>query len=281
MGHVRYGLCLPNAAPCDPLVIGELARRAEDAGWDAVFLEDYIGYQGQGIATYDPWIELASIAIATKSIRLGLLVAAPARRRPWKLAAEAVTLDHLSEGRLTLGVGLGDVDTDPGFKAVGEPLDVRTRAQLVDEALEIISSLWTGEPVSFNGRHFRLNGLTLLPRPVQEPRIPIWVGGMWPKSGVKRRAARWDGICAFKPETEDGVEVDMTPEDIVAMTRLHASQAPFDIAAGGRQRKRDWDGETELIGSLAVAGLTWWNEYIAPKDVDVMRKLASREPLRA
>jgi alkanesulfonate monooxygenase SsuD/methylene tetrahydromethanopterin reductase-like flavin-dependent oxidoreductase (luciferase family) len=115
-------------------------------GWDGVFLEDYIGYQGMGIPTFDPWIELASIASATTAIKLGIQVAALPRRRPWKLAGEAVTLDHLSGGRLILGVGLGDVSTDPGFNAVGEPTDVQTRAELLDESLDIIAGLWTAEP---------------------------------------------------------------------------------------------------------------------------------------
>jgi alkanesulfonate monooxygenase SsuD/methylene tetrahydromethanopterin reductase-like flavin-dependent oxidoreductase (luciferase family) len=274
-------MCLPNAGPCDPIVVGELARRAEDAGWDGVFLEDYIGYQGMGIPTFDPWIELASIACATETIRIGLQVAAPPRRRPWKLASEAVTLDHLSHGRLILGVGLGDVSTDPGFKAVGEPTDLRTRAELLDESLEIISALWTGEPVSYDGKHFRVRELTLLPSPVQEPRIPIWIGGIWPKNAVKRRAARWDGICAFKLETTDGAENDMTPDDVHVMTTLFdESKDRFDICAGGRERKDDWDEERALISSLARAGLTWWTEYVAPTDVEVMRERSSREPLR-
>jgi alkanesulfonate monooxygenase SsuD/methylene tetrahydromethanopterin reductase-like flavin-dependent oxidoreductase (luciferase family) len=184
---LRYGLCLPNAAPCDPIVVAELAKRAEDAGWDGVFLEDYIGYQGMGIPTFDPWIELASIASATTAIKLGIQVAALPRRRPWKLAGEAVTLDHLSDGRLILGVGLGDVSTDPGFNAVGEPTDVQTRAELLDESLDIIAGLWTAEPFSYEGRHFRVRDLTLLPQPVQKPRIPIWVG--WCLAEECRQAA--------------------------------------------------------------------------------------------
>jgi alkanesulfonate monooxygenase SsuD/methylene tetrahydromethanopterin reductase-like flavin-dependent oxidoreductase (luciferase family) len=281
MRELRYGLCLPNAAPCDPVVVAELARRAEDAGWDAVFLEDYIGYQGMGLPTFDPWIELGSIASATSTIKLGLQVAAVPRRRPWKLAAEAVALDHLSEGRLILGVGLGDVATDPGFRAVGEPTGVGARAQLLDEALEIIAGLWKGEPFSFVGRHFRVDNLMQLPPPVQRPRIPIWVGGVWPKDAVKRRAARWDGICAFKPETDDGVENDMTPDDIREMAALaEGREGPFDISCGGRRRKPDWDEERDLIKSLAGAGLTWWTEYLAPDELDVMRERAAREPLR-
>jgi alkanesulfonate monooxygenase SsuD/methylene tetrahydromethanopterin reductase-like flavin-dependent oxidoreductase (luciferase family) len=251
-------------------------------GWDGVFLEDYIGYQGMGIPTFDPWIELASIASATTAIKLGIQVAALPRRRPWKMAGEAVTLDHLSGGRLILGVGLGDVSTDPGFNAVGEPTDVQTRAELLDESLDIIAGLWTAEPFSYEGRHFRVRDLTLLPQPVQKPRFPIWVGGVCPKNAVKRRAARWDGICAFKPETEDEVENDMTPEDIQEMTTLAAAEStqPFDICAGGRERKPDWDEERAMIASLADAGLTWWTEYVGPNELDIMRERASREPLR-
>src|SRR5919205_337694 len=103
---MRYAINL--GAVADPQTLGEMARLAEDAGWDGIFLEDYIVYQGrQDIPTYDPWVALAAMAVRTGRIHLGTEVTPLARRRPWKVAREAVTLDHLSGGRLVLGVGIG------------------------------------------------------------------------------------------------------------------------------------------------------------------------------
>ena len=119
----------------DPRTMAELAALAERSGWDAMLLEDYVVYRGQhGTPTYDPWVVLAAMAMATTRIRLGTNVTPLPRRRPWKLAAETVTLDHLSGGRLILGVGLGDL-SDPGFAPVGECTDRRTQAELLDEGL--------------------------------------------------------------------------------------------------------------------------------------------------
>jgi alkanesulfonate monooxygenase SsuD/methylene tetrahydromethanopterin reductase-like flavin-dependent oxidoreductase (luciferase family) len=161
----------------DPRGLAELARLAEDAGWDAVFLEDYLVYQGDAsLPTYDPWISLAAMASATSSIRLGTTVTPVPRRRPWKLAAEAVALDHLSGGRLILGVGLGD-PSDPFLGSVGEPTDPSVLAEKLDEALTVIDALWTGESVHHSGTHYNLDGVELTARPLQRPRIPIWVGG--------------------------------------------------------------------------------------------------------
>ncbi len=139
---MRYGLELPNAGVGgDARTLGDLAQLAEAAGWDGIFLEDYLVWQGQaGVPTYDPWVALAAMAMRTQRIRLGTMVTPLSRRRPWKLAREAATLDHLSNGRLILGVGLGDI-ADQGFSNVGETTDLRQRARVVDEALEILAGL--------------------------------------------------------------------------------------------------------------------------------------------
>jgi alkanesulfonate monooxygenase SsuD/methylene tetrahydromethanopterin reductase-like flavin-dependent oxidoreductase (luciferase family) len=124
--------------------MAQLAQLAEEAGWDGIHLEDYIVYQGQAdTPTYDPWVTLAAMAVATQRVRLGTSVTPVPRRRPWKLASEAVTLDHLSGGRLILGVGSGDLQ-DPGFGAVSEPTEAKARAGRLDEALAIIDALWRG-----------------------------------------------------------------------------------------------------------------------------------------
>jgi alkanesulfonate monooxygenase SsuD/methylene tetrahydromethanopterin reductase-like flavin-dependent oxidoreductase (luciferase family) len=145
---MKYGLELPNAGCCDARTLAELALLAEQAGWDGIFLEDYlVHHHAPDTPTYDPWIALAAMAVRTERIRLGTTVTPLSRRRPWKLARETVTLDHLSHGRLTLGVGLGDLH-DPGFAQVGEVTDAKQRARIVDEALEVLVGLWNGAPFS-------------------------------------------------------------------------------------------------------------------------------------
>jgi alkanesulfonate monooxygenase SsuD/methylene tetrahydromethanopterin reductase-like flavin-dependent oxidoreductase (luciferase family) len=201
-GAVEYGLSLPTGGECgDPRFLVELAELAESAGWDGLFLEDYVCYQGDPSApTCNTWIALAAIAVRTERIRLGTEVTPLTRRRPWNVAREAAGVDQLSGGRMILGVGLGhtgeSLTADASFLRFGEERDQRTRAELLDEGLEIIAGLWSGQPFSFEGKHFLIEEVTFQPLPVQRPRIPIWIGGGYPNPRSTRRAARWDGrVC--------------------------------------------------------------------------------------
>jgi predicted enzyme related to lactoylglutathione lyase len=193
---MRFGVYVPNFGEyADPERLLELARDAESARWEGFFLYDHIVPDAHGCrpddAIVDPWIALAAIAAVTERIRLGPLVTALARRRPWKLAREVASLDHLSRGRVVLGVGLGG---RPAFESFGEEADERVRAQKLDEALEILVRLWSAEPTRFEGRHLRVNGVRFLPAPLQRPRPPVWVAGIWPGGAPFRRAARFDGV---------------------------------------------------------------------------------------
>jgi alkanesulfonate monooxygenase SsuD/methylene tetrahydromethanopterin reductase-like flavin-dependent oxidoreductase (luciferase family) len=284
---MQYGITLPNGGDWgDAATLAELAQLAEASGWDGVFLEDYIVWQShQDVPTYDPWVALAAMALRTQRVRLGTTVTPLARRRPWKLARETVTLDHLSNGRLILGVGLGDtgeaVGSDVSFTHFGEVTDARQRAQVLDEALDVLVGLWSGEPFSYDGQHYQVKSVTLLPRPVQTPRIPIWVGGGWPLTGPSERAARWDGSCLYKHKGHY-----MTPDDVRALKALVArrrgSSEGYDIVLGGGSRRADWDEERAYIRSLAEAGATWWVEYIPPDagDLATVRAAIERGPLR-
>ncbi|HEV2374435.1 MAG TPA: LLM class flavin-dependent oxidoreductase [Streptosporangiaceae bacterium] len=274
-----YGISVSPAGPGgDPAAMAELAAEAEQAGWDGLFLEDYIVYQGNvGMATYDPWVTLAAMAVATSRVRLGLTVTPVPRRRPWKLASEAVALDHLSQGRLILGVGSGDAN-DPAFSATGEPLRPGVRAELLDEGLAVMTELWTGEPVTFHGRHFHVEKLTLSPRPVQQPRIPVWVGGDWQLRGVRARITRWDGSCVYKGSPSQEWQ-DMTAADVREI-RSAVGRPEFDIALGGRARAEDWDQDREHIRSIADAGATWWSEWVEPGDRQRTIDAVRRGPLR-
>jgi alkanesulfonate monooxygenase SsuD/methylene tetrahydromethanopterin reductase-like flavin-dependent oxidoreductase (luciferase family) len=259
--------------------MAELAAEAEHAGWDGIFLEDYIVYQGRaGTSSYDPWVTMAAMAVATSRVRIGTAVTPVPRRRPWKLASEAVTLDHLSGGRLVLGVGSGDV-SDAGFSATGEPADPVTRSQRLDEGLEIMTRLWAGEKVTFHGRHYQVDGLALSPRPVQAPRIPVWVGGDWRLRGVRVRVPRWDGCCVYTGAPPDDWQ-DMTAVDVQDI-RAAVARPDFDICLGGRQRAEDWDAEREHIRSVADAGATWWCEWVNPADRQATYDAVRRGPLRA
>jgi alkanesulfonate monooxygenase SsuD/methylene tetrahydromethanopterin reductase-like flavin-dependent oxidoreductase (luciferase family) len=286
---MRYALSLPNGGECsDPRILADLAALAEETGWDGVFLEDYIVYTNAtyfsvpGSPTHDPWVALAAMALRTQRIRLGTAVTPLPRRRPWKLAREAVSIDHLSNGRLVLGVGLGDVG-EPGFARFGETVDARQRAELVDESLDILAGLWSGEPFSYRGKHYTVNEVTFLPRPVQSPRIPIWVGGGWPMKGPVQRAARWDGAMLYK-QPADGTWQDMMPEDIRALKATvehqRAASTPYDIVTGGRERRDDWDVERSQISALAEAGATWWSEWVPAASLATMRAAIQRGPLR-
>jgi alkanesulfonate monooxygenase SsuD/methylene tetrahydromethanopterin reductase-like flavin-dependent oxidoreductase (luciferase family) len=275
-----YGLNLPNGGT-DPRTLGEFASLAEKAGWDGIFLEDYIVWQGhQDIPTYDPWVMLAAMALRTEHVRLGTMITPLARRRPWKVARETVTLDQLSNGRLILGIGLGDnISDDVSFTHFGETTDPRRRAKMLDEALDVLVGLWSGEPFSYQGEYYHVDEVTLLPRPVQLPRIPIWVGGAYPLKGPMQRATRWDGACMYK-----NVVHYMQPDDVRALKTFmeghRLTSEPFDIVVGGSPRRDDWEEERAYIRSLAEAGMTWWVEYVPPDDREVMRTCIKRGPLR-
>jgi alkanesulfonate monooxygenase SsuD/methylene tetrahydromethanopterin reductase-like flavin-dependent oxidoreductase (luciferase family) len=273
-GVVRYGLALPTGGECgDPRFLVALAELAEQSGWDAVLLEDYIGYQGQVTPTSDPWVALGAIAVRTVRVRLATSVTPLGRRRPWRVAQEAVTVDHLSDGRFVLGVGLGDLN-DPGFGRFGEETNARHRAEMLDEGLEIIVGLWSGQPFSFRGKHFAVDEATLLPKPMQNPRIPIWIGGGYPNRGPTRRALRWDGSMLYK----EGGDY-MTPADVRELKALAGSRR-FEIAVGGTARREDWDEEREWIRKVASAGATWWMEWVRPSGRESMRAVVQRGPLR-
>jgi alkanesulfonate monooxygenase SsuD/methylene tetrahydromethanopterin reductase-like flavin-dependent oxidoreductase (luciferase family) len=258
---VRFALFLPNFGPFGaPREVVELARSAEEAGWDGVFLWDHIMFdKSSGQPVLDPWITLAAIAACTSRIAVGAMVTPLARRRPWKVARETATLDQLSGGRLVFGAGLGFPPEDE-FGVFGEETDARVRAAKLDEALAIVSGLWTGAPFEFEGEHFSVRRVTFRPTPAQSPRIPIWCAGWWPNRAPFRRAARWDGVI---PEKVGGATP--TPDEvreIAAYIGLHrASEEPFDIAINGYS---DGASSAEAMRDYAAAGVTWWLERIDP-----------------
>lgn len=255
---MQYGFIIPTG---NTQTIPMMAAEAEAAGWDGVFYWDGIYIESTG-PTYDPWLILAAIALHTKRVRIGAMLTPPSRRRPWKLARETVTLDHLSNGRLVLPVGLGALD-DGGFTKVNEVTDRKQRAALMDESLEILTGLWSGQPFSFHGRHYTLEEMTFLPKPVQSPRIPIWVVGAWPRMKSMQRVLRYDGLLPSKINADGGFP-QITPDDIRAMKTYidehRTATTPFDIVMEGETPGDQHEQAHEIVRPYVDAGATWWME---------------------
>lgn len=244
----------------DPRFLSELASEAEDNGWDGFFLTDTIMFQRDGKEPFtDCLTTLAAIAVNTKHIRIGTTIAALPRRPPWLVAREAVTIDHLSGGRLTLGVGLGD-PPGPEFQAFGEESGPKIRSEKLDEALAIITGLWTGREFSYQGKHYHIDKARFLPTPRQEPHIPIWIGGSWPNKPPFRRAAQWDGIIPVKDQGTLKLEPTDLP-GIMAYIRKHCTRnTPFDTVIIGNGNTEE-EIETRRK-QYEQQGITWWLKFL-------------------
>ena len=252
MTVMRCALWLPVFdALADPLAVARLAAEAEEAGWHGVFVWDHVNWREPVSAVADPWIVLAAIATATEAIRLGPMVTPLPRRRPVKLARETVTLDVLSGGRLTLGVGIGSDRYGREYFATGEELDERVRGRMLDESLAVLTAAWSGEEVRHRGEHYTVDGIRFLPRPVQRPGVPVWVSGSPGKRVPMRRAARHDGFFPVNLQHPDEVA-----EITDAFADLRARDEAFDIVVG-------LPPGTD-VAPYASAGATWCLVEFAP-----------------
>jgi alkanesulfonate monooxygenase SsuD/methylene tetrahydromethanopterin reductase-like flavin-dependent oxidoreductase (luciferase family) len=264
---MKYGLDIPAVgAYADARVLADLAAEAEQAGWDGFFVWDVFPAQPTaGEPVVNPWVALAAIALRTQRIRIGAFVTPLARRRPWNVACEALSVDRLSNGRLIFAAGLGVVD-DRYFAAFSEQINPKVRADMLEEALAIITGLWTGQPYSFHGTHYQVDQVMLLPTPIQSPRIPVWVAGGWPRRKPFRRAAQWDGISlmTFNQVTNEL----LTPDDVRAIKAYITAQReqaePFDIAVNGETPADPHQGAA-IVEPYQAAGATWWIEYAASR----------------
>lgn len=200
----RHALYLaPFAELAEPAAMVEVARAAEAAGWEGVFLWDHVLRSPDEVADIaDVWITLAAMAAATSRIRLGPMVTPLSRRRIAPVVRQTTTLDRLSGGRLTMGVGLG-VDGGGELTRFGEVVDPRTRAEILDEAASVLAAAWAGEHVEHHGRHLTVDGVTFSPRPVQQPRIPLWCAARGSALRPVRRAARYDGLFLIEAAVAD------------------------------------------------------------------------------
>jgi alkanesulfonate monooxygenase SsuD/methylene tetrahydromethanopterin reductase-like flavin-dependent oxidoreductase (luciferase family) len=243
----------------------EMAHAADAAGWDGVFTWDGI-HVGDEIETYDPWALMAAFAGVTRRVTLGAIIHPLPRRKPWEVARQAVTVDRLSGGRLVLPVGLGALD-DAGVTGFGEPQERRVRAERLDESLEILSGLWSGEPYEFHGRHYNFGGpLAFRPVPVQRPRIPIWVVGAWPSERSMSRVLGYDGWLPYwlsKRDDPDGLARPDSPDQLAEVRDWIAERRSldgFDIIVEGSTPSNDQAAAAGTVKAWADAGATWWIE---------------------
>jgi alkanesulfonate monooxygenase SsuD/methylene tetrahydromethanopterin reductase-like flavin-dependent oxidoreductase (luciferase family) len=266
---MRYGVYVPNFGPYgNARVLADLAYEAEEAGWDGFFLWDQVSKTTltPGVdPMVDPWVTLAAIALRTSAIRLGTLVTPLPRRRPWMLARQTVSLDHLSAGRLIFGVGSGGGYFD--FEALGEASDPKTLAALLDEGLEVLTGLWSGEPYRHEGAGYQVKEAQFLPRPLQFPRIPIWMAAMWPAKAPLRRAVRFDGIVPIGRDLP--LTAMLTPEEMDEIVRYVACQpgytTPFEVVHSGLTTGMDAVHDREMVAAYQQVGVTWWVEKILPE----------------
>jgi alkanesulfonate monooxygenase SsuD/methylene tetrahydromethanopterin reductase-like flavin-dependent oxidoreductase (luciferase family) len=221
---------------------------------------------------------LAAMAVRTSRVRLGTMLTPLPWRRPWKVASQVATLDQLSAGRAILAVGVGAVDTD--LPDTGEVTDLRSRAALLDEGIDLIRTLWQGGR-SFDGEHYRYRtgrlDLSAATTPVQS-RIPIWVVGVWPATKSMRRALRCDGVIPQYRTAEPG------PQDAAAVCGWLTEQggpAGFDVIADGETPADDPAAAGAATAAWAQAGCTWWLETRWEARDQMRDRLAAGPPRQA
>lgn len=239
----------------DPDVLLTLASEAEGAGWDGVFVWDHLLYREPSWPVADPTVTIGAVAAATRRVRVGVMVTALPRRRPWKVAREVATLQRLTGGRAIFGAGLGSMSTE--FSAFGEPSDDRERAARLDEGLDVLTRLWSGEPVTHRGTFLTVENVQMTPR-VQ---VPVWIAGRWPNKAPFRRAARFDGV--FPTHADYGKGTTMPAQELARIldeVERHRApdREPPEVALEGQSEP----GETSKVEAYVEAGLTCWVEAL-------------------
>jgi alkanesulfonate monooxygenase SsuD/methylene tetrahydromethanopterin reductase-like flavin-dependent oxidoreductase (luciferase family) len=251
----------------NPRNVITLAQAAEKAGWEGLFVWDHLGYVS-GIAGSDPWVTLAGVAATTSSLKLGVEISPLPRSRPHVLIQTLVSLDVLSQGRVIFGAGLGYVPEE--FSLFGESADLKLRAAMLDEGLDILNCFMTGNAVNHHGEHYIVDNVTLVPLPVQRPRIPIWIGGR--SHPALRRAARWDGWVMSGAGT--GGTMKRTPEELaIKVAEIYGNRSienPIDIAISGYSTP----DQSSIPRQYELAGATWWLESLSEERGSVDEMLA-------
>jgi alkanesulfonate monooxygenase SsuD/methylene tetrahydromethanopterin reductase-like flavin-dependent oxidoreductase (luciferase family) len=245
---MKMGFILPGGSAVEQV---EQAVLAERAGWDGVFVWE----AAYGV---DAWALLAAIAVRTSRMRLGTVLSPLPWRRPWKLASQVATVDQLSGGRTILTVGIGSLAED--LPITGEVTDVRARADLMDDGINLLRALWAGIGY-YEGPHYRyrcaMDDQVKVGKPVQQ-RIPIWVVGVWPRPRSMRRVLLCDGIVPqYQLEGRDGGPTDV--RELRAWLSQHGARPELDVIAQG-ETPADPRPASAVVRPWADAGCTWWLE---------------------
>lgn len=267
----------------DVNLIADLAVEAENAGWDAVFLWDHVNWPDMELGDrrlggfhVDPWIALGLIADRTTRVLIGTAITPIARRRPTKLAREILTLHQLSGGRFVLGAGSGIWPSE--FGDLGDPEDLKVRADMLDEGLELLLKTWSGDAFEHQGTHYRAHGRTFCPGGAD---IPIWLGASWPSRKPFRRAARFDGVMALNQDVGHPLSLDDVREikDLIATHR--DNNKPFSLAVA-LNTTDDAEADIERAQAYEAAGADWWQEGVFPpaENLDLLRATVRRGPPR-
>src|SRR6266567_1402794 len=274
---MKFGLEISTTgAYADARVLAALALEAEAAGWDGFFVGDVLLDEE---AVIDPWIALTALALSTSSLKLGVLALPLARHHPWLTALRLANLDQLSAGRVICIAGLGYAERD--FATFGQASAKELRAKQLDEGLQILAGLWTEDPFSFAGEYYTVDQVTFLTKPVQSPRIPLWVVAGWPHHAPFRRAARWDGVCvkAIHHQTYEWMTVDAFREAFSYVQARCAPGKPFEVIMSG-QTPRDQQEAGEKVRPFEQAGATWWVEVGYGLTFEEFRERIRRGPPR-
>lgn len=259
---MRFGFVSSFGTPAQHVA---LARACEEHGWDGFLTWDGVdlGDWGGGVPTWDPFAILAAAATVTERITLGAMVFALPRHRPWELAQRALTVDHLSGGRLVLPVGVGVLDDRAFTSVLSQERGLRERAEVLDDVLAFLAESWTGERFAFDGTHLHTGDFRFPVAPVRG-RIPVWPVAAWPSAKSMGRALRWDGVVPQLRGTTG--EDPLTPDDVAAIVAWAAehrgettTQGEWDVVVQGKL-PADPREAAETARAMAKAGATWWIE---------------------
>lgn len=275
---MQFGILTTNFdAFGDTNALTALAADAENSGWHGFFLWDHIQFPDMEPCV-DPWMALAAIAVTTQKLRLGTLVTPLPRRRISTLARQVLTLDAVSKGRAILGVGMG-FPVLPEFKDFGDEADLRTRGNMLDEGLKLLSELISGQPVNFSGKHYQIRTPGFSPS-IQKPRVPIWVAGGWPGTRPFRRAAKWDGVVPMSSGAMEGKRITTDElENLIEYIGEHREGSErFDVVQLNTFSNSVSQSE---LAEFAEAGVTWWIESAMPGDTveDLRARILAGPPI--
>jgi alkanesulfonate monooxygenase SsuD/methylene tetrahydromethanopterin reductase-like flavin-dependent oxidoreductase (luciferase family) len=259
---MRLGVYLPLFEDfADPRRAAALAATAEEAGWEGLFVWDHMLASAMSVG--EAWTTLAAIATATSTMRIGVMITPLARRRPWVMARQIATVDRLSGGRLTVGIGLGD-DGWKEFSSFGEVQDPRERGRVLDESLDILQGLLSGKPVQHEGARYTVNSAPFLPLPVQNP-VPIWAACWWPNRKPLARAARLQGC--FPVFGTGGQPAPPAAADLMALrAELRRLGAPedHDLSVRCALHRLQPGARADALATFAQCGVTWVLEGFGP-----------------